>query len=76
LSLEVVVSASAAGLGFAPGAPWGQTGSVVWPGAGVHPDCCAKMLVPILAIASSKNSEWRTMKASDLEFAALILALL
>ena len=63
-------------MGFASGAPWGQTESVVRLGDGGHPDCCAKRLGEMAAMANSRNREWRTMRASRLEFAALILALL
>ena len=38
LSFEVVVSGSAAGFGFASGAPLGQMGICVWPEEGCQAD--------------------------------------
>src|ERR1035438_9243971 len=59
MSFAVVVSTSGAGLGGAPGAAWGHTGNVVWPGGGCHAGFWANTVAEKLTITTRKKAQWR-----------------
>src|SRR5579859_7903552 len=72
LSLALVVSASGAGFGSAPGAVPSQRRIVGRVGAGGQGGCWAKRLALTQVMASSRSSDWRTIRPL-MGFAAMMI---
>ncbi len=67
LSLAVVVSISGPGLGWAPGAPCGHRGRVVWPGPGCQAGSWANRLPQMPTVARRSRSLRMDSRASGFE---------